>query len=85
VVFGLWGGALADHFDRRSLLLVSTFGLIGTSGLFWLQAAFDLRNVWLLLVIFAIQQAFFGLNQPARSAILPRLLPAAQLPAASAL
>jgi len=85
VVFGLWGGALADHFDRRSLLLVSTFGLIGTSALFWLQAAFDLRNVWLLLVIFAIQQAFFGLNQPARSAILPRLLPAAQLPAASAL
>ena len=85
VVFGLWGGALADHFDRRSLLLVSTFGLIGTSALFWVQAALDLRNVWLLLAIFALQQAFFGLNQPARSAILPRLLPAAQLPAASAL
>ncbi len=50
VVFGLWGGALADHFDRRSLLLVSTFGLIGTSALFWVQAALDLRNVWLLLV-----------------------------------
>ena len=85
VVFGLWGGALADHFDRRRLLLVSTFGLIGTSALFWVQAALDLRNVWLLLLIFAIQQAFFGVNQPARSAILPRLLPAAQLPAASAL
>ena len=85
VVFGLWGGALADHFDRRRLLLVSTFGLIGTSALFLLQAALDLRNVWFLLVIFAIQQAFFGVNQPARSAILPRLLPAAQRPAASAL
>ncbi|HSK32865.1 MAG TPA: MFS transporter [Propionicimonas sp.] len=85
VVFGLWGGALADHFDRRRLLLVTTFGLIGTSALFWVQAALDLRNVWLLLFIFAIQQAFFGVNQPARSAILPRLLPAAQLPAASAL
>ena len=85
VVFGLWGGALADHFDRRSLLLVSTFGLIGTSALFWVQAALDVRSVWLLLCIFALQQAFFGLNQPARSAILPRLLPAAQLPAASAL
>jgi MFS family permease len=85
VVFGLWGGALADHFDRRRLLQVTTFGLIGTSALFWLQAALDLRNVWLLLGIFAIQQAFFGVNQPARSAILPRLIPAAQLPAASAL
>ncbi|MGV8907519.1 MAG: MFS transporter [Propionicimonas sp.] len=85
VVFGLWGGALADHFDRRRLLQVTTFGLIGTSALFWLQAALDLRNVWFLLMIFAIQQAFFGVNQPARSAILPRLIPAAQLPAASAL
>lgn len=28
VVFGLWGGALADHFDRRTLLIVTTLGLI---------------------------------------------------------
>ncbi len=33
VVFGLWGGALADHFDRRTIMVVSTTtGLIGTSG-----------------------------------------------------
>ena len=34
VVFGLWGGALADVFDRRTLLICTTFGLIGTSALF---------------------------------------------------
>jgi MFS family permease len=85
VVFGLWGGALADHFDRRILLQVTTFGLIATSGLFWLQAALDLRNVWIMLGLFALQQACFGVNQPTRSAVLPRLLPADQLPAASAL
>lgn len=84
-VFGLWGGALADHFDRRRLLQVTTAGLIVTSGLFWLQAALRLDNVWLLLWLFALQQAFFGINQPTRSAVLPRLLPTAQLPAASAL
>ena len=39
IVFGLYGGALADHFDRRTILMVSTTGLIGTSALFWLQAA----------------------------------------------
>jgi MFS family permease len=85
VVFGLWGGALADHFDRRRLLQVTTAGLILTSGLFWLQAALDLRNVWVLLVLFAVQQAFFGVNQPTRSAVLPRLLPVEQLPAANSL
>lgn len=37
IVFGLWGGALADHFDRRRLLQITTIGLIVTSGLFWLR------------------------------------------------
>jgi len=85
VVFGLWGGALADHFDRRRLLQISTVGLIATSGLFWLQAQLGSTNVWLLLGIFAAQQAFFGINQPTRSAVLPRILPEAQLPAALSL
>src|SRR6185436_1026462 len=39
VVFGLWGGALADVLDRRTVLIFTTLGLIGTSALFWLQAA----------------------------------------------
>ena len=85
VVFGLWGGALADHVDRRRLLEVTTIGLVVTSALFWLQAALGLGNVWLLLVLFAVQQAFFAVNQPTRVAILPKLIPVVQLPAANAL
>ncbi|SDD85150.1 MFS transporter [Auraticoccus monumenti] len=85
VVFGLYGGALADHFDRRRVLMVTTVGLIVTSALFWVQAAMGLQDVWLLLWLFAVQQAFFAVNSPTRSAILPRLLPAGQLPAANAL
>jgi MFS family permease len=85
VVFGLWGGALADVMDRRTLLIVSTLGLIATSAAFWLQAALGSGDVWLLLGLFAVQQAFFGVNQPTRSAILPKLLPDEQLPAANAL
>ena len=85
VVFGLWGGALADVFDRRTLLLITTTGLILTSAGFWLQAAFGADDVWLLLTLFAVQQAFFAVNQPTRSALLPRLLPADQLPAANSL
>ena len=34
VVFGLYGGALADVMDRRTLLLITTTGLIATSGAF---------------------------------------------------
>jgi MFS family permease len=85
VVFGLWGGALADVLDRRSILRVTTIGLIVTSGAFWAQAAAGLDSVWILLALFAVQQSFFAINQPTRSAVLPRLLPARQLPAANAL
>jgi MFS family permease len=85
VAFGLWGGALADVMDRRTLLVFSTLGLIGTSALFWAQAALGNTNVWLLLGLFAAQQACFAVNQPTRSAVLPRLLPARLLPAANSL
>ena len=85
IVFGLWGGALADAMDRRTLLMITTIGLIVTSGCFWLQAALGFENVWLLLGLFAVQQAFFAINQPTRSAVLPKLLPAYLLPSANSL
>ncbi|MGW0172998.1 MFS transporter [Rhodococcus sp. NPDC003322] len=85
VVFGLWGGALADVMDRRRLITITTIGLIATSVLFWLQAAAGTNNVWLVLGLFSLQQAFFAVNQPTRAAIIPRLLPGEQLPAANSL
>ncbi|WP_345521577.1 MFS transporter [Nocardioides conyzicola] len=85
VVFGLWGGALADVFDRRTMLIITTTGLIVTSGLFYLQAAAGNTNVWLLLCLFSVQQAFFAVNQPTRSAILPKLLRPELLPSANSL
>jgi MFS family permease len=85
VVFGLYGGALADVFDRRTILILTTLGLIGTSALFWWQAAAGSTNVWLLLSLFALQQAFFAVNQPTRSAIIPKLVEPGLLPAANSL
>ncbi|MFC7448144.1 MFS transporter [Rhodococcus daqingensis] len=85
IVFGLWGGALADVMDRRRLMTITTIGLAVTSVLFWAQAAAGVNNVWLVLVLFSVQQAFFAVNSPTRGAIIPRLLPAHQLPAANSL
>ena len=83
---GLWGdGALADVIDRRTLLVFTTIGLIVTSALFWLQTWTGAANLWTLLRLFAVQQAFFAVNQPTRSAVLPRLLPLNLLPAANSL
>jgi MFS family permease len=85
IVFGLWGGAIADAFDRRKLMLVTNCGVALTSVAFWIQAAAGMRSVWLLAALMALQQAMFGLNSPARGAAIPRLVPERELAAANAL
>nr|WP_284290699.1 MFS transporter [Angustibacter aerolatus] len=85
VVFGLWGGSIADALDRRTLLLVTNAGIALTSLGLWLQAAADSHSVWGVLVLLALQQACFGLNAPARGAAVPRLVPGDLLTAAAAL
>ncbi|ORB51048.1 MFS transporter [Mycobacteroides saopaulense] len=85
VVFGLWGGALADRMDRRTLLIITAIGLGVSSVLLWLQAALSVDNVWVVLCLLSLQQAFFAVNSPTRAAAIPRMLPLDQLPAANAL
>ena len=85
VGFGLYGGAFADAFDRRKLALVASLGLWALSFVLVAQAVLDLRWVWLLYVVVALQSACFAVNNPTRSAIIPRLIPKEHLPAANAL
>ncbi|OBJ45407.1 MFS transporter permease [Mycolicibacterium mucogenicum] len=85
IVFGLWGGAWADAMDRRRLLIIASCGLAIASVLLWVQAAAGLNNVWLVLCLLSVQQAFYAINSPTRSAAIPRMLPAEQLPAANSL
>jgi MFS family permease len=85
IVFGLWGGAIADAVDRRKLMLATNCGVALTSVAFWVQAAAGMRSVWLLAGLTALQQAMFGLNSPARGAAIPRLVPPQELAAANAL
>ncbi|MFI9248424.1 MFS transporter [Streptomyces sp. NPDC053069] len=85
VAFALWGGAVADTVDRRKLLLLTNSGIAVTSLLFWVQAVTGLGSVVVLMLLLALQQAFFGLNSPARNASIARLVPVEELPAANAL
>ncbi|RKN44089.1 MFS transporter [Streptomyces hoynatensis] len=85
IVFGLWGGAIADSVDRRTLLLVTNAGIAVTSLLFWLQALVHVDSAGLLMVLLAVQQGLFGMNSPARTASVARLVTEEELPAANAL
>jgi MFS family permease len=85
VVFGLWGGAIADAVDRRLLLLITGAGIAAMSLALWVISASGVGNVWLVLTLFAVQSGMLAINQPARSAVIPRLVTPALLPAANTL
>jgi MFS family permease len=85
ITFGLYGGAFADAMDRRKLALWSSMGLWVLSIALVAQAAAGLDSVWVLYAVVAGQSGFFAVNNPTRSAIIPRLLDRDMLPAANAL
>ncbi|MGM7648548.1 MFS transporter [Nocardia sp. JW2] len=85
IIFGLWGGALADAIDRRKLLLGSSFGMILATALLFTQAFIHVNNIWLLYAILVLQQASIAVNQATRNAIFPRILPAQHIAAANTL
>ena len=84
-VFGLYGGALVDAHDRRTVAVVTAVGMLVAAVGIVVQALLNLENVWLLYALVAVQSAFYAVNSPARTSIVPRLLPPHQYPAANAL
>lgn len=85
LVFGLYGGSISDTHDRRRVALAASTGLWLCSLVLVAQSVADLGQVWLLYTVVAAQSGCFAVNNPARAAILPRLLGAALLPAANTL
>jgi MFS family permease len=75
VLFGLFAGAVADAFDRKKLLLLTTLiqlfpGLI--LSVLTLTGTIQVWHVYLLAFMGAFVEVF---NWPARSALIPRLVP----------
>jgi MFS family permease len=85
VVFGLYGGVLADRFDRRRLMYWCEAALAGCAGLLLLNALARKPAVWPLFAVTAVMMALAALQRPSLDASIPRVVPRDQLTAASAL
>src|SRR4051794_28036360 len=81
----LVGGALADAYDRRVLLIYTQVLLAATSAALALNAMASHPKVWPLYVITAASAAISGVDFPARNASLPAMVTRDELPAALAL
>jgi MFS family permease len=85
VAFGLYGGAIADAIDRRTLYFWSSIvSWAMTLGLL-MQSLAGLNNIWVILALVAVQSGAFAIASSARGAIIPRLVHTELVPAANTL
>ncbi|MFD6418483.1 MFS transporter [Streptomyces sp. NPDC060194] len=85
IVFGLYGGALADSVDRRKVIL-ATEAALGLLALVLLaNALLDEPLLWPLYVVAGGVAAVAGLQRPAMDSLMARIVPHDQQTAAAAL
>jgi len=85
VIFGLYGGVLADAIDRKKLIWVTEALSLLLTGLLLINSLMDSPSIILIYVVSGLFAAVSGLRQPAMSAALPRLVDHEDMTAASAL
>ena len=85
VVFGLYGGALADHVDRRRMLVATGAAQVLLTALLALNAFLADPQVWVIYVLGALLAVSQSLQRPSKEALEPRTVKHDQIMAASAL
>jgi len=85
IVAGLYGGMLADAFDRRRVALIAASVTFASTALLMALTWTHGESVAWLYVIAVVNSAANSVVMAARQAIVPRLIPLDLLPAASAL
>lgn len=85
VVFSLWGGIVADRADRRRVMLAAQSAMLVLSAGLALLTYEGRATVLILYLLNACLAAAAAFDNPARQALVPRLIPAAELSGALSL
>ena len=85
ILFGLYGGVLADYVDRKKMVWATEAAALVLSGILLLNSLSSDPKVWVIYVIAGLFASVDGLQRPSADAILPRIVGHQDLPAASAL
>ena len=85
LLLGLLAGATADIFDRRRLLIFWQAWMLAAVALLSVLTYFDIISPWILLTLTCLLNIGTAMNSPAWQAIVPEVIPRAQLPDAVSL
>jgi len=75
LIFSLYGGALADRVDRRTLLMVTQGSALGIFGVLAILVSLDRISLWPALGLIFLAASVESMDQPTRQALLPHLVP----------
>jgi MFS family permease len=74
LLFGLWGGAVADHFDRRKVMIVTQTLMAVLAVALWLIVWTGVVQVWMVYAL-AIALGFVTVvDEPARHAFIEEMV-----------
>jgi MFS family permease len=79
------GGSLADTRDRRRVVFLSEVGLCACTGVLVENASFGRGQLWVLFVVAGLAAVLGALGRPSLDSLVPRVVTAADLSAATAL
>lgn len=85
IVFGLYGGALADSVDRKVMVIATEFASGVLVALLLVNSLLPTTQLWVLYAVAMMLAAVDGLQRPSLDAMIPRVVAHDQLAAASAL
>ena len=85
VIFGLYGGVLADALDRKKLIWITEALSLVFTGALLVNSLLNSPSLILIYIVSGLFAATSGLRQPAMQAALPRLVDHEDMPAAAAL
>ena len=85
ILFGLYGGVLADYVDRKKMVWATEFASLLLVAILLVNSFLPDPHLVLIYVVIGLFAAVNGLQRPSADAILPRLVGHGDLPAASAL
>jgi len=85
ILFGLYGGVLADYVDRKKMVWATEFASLLLVAILLANSFLPDPHLILIYLVIGLFAAVNGLQRPSADAILPRLVGHADLPAASAL
>lgn len=84
IVFGIWGGAIADSMNRKKIVVITEFGLGIATLILLINSLSSEPKVMVIYTVTFFYAILDGIQRPSLGALLPQVVPTDVLPSATA-